>query len=117
MTTKQPVGATVSETLPPDCIMPDPPKTPDMRQRRQLTKTDAALLAHFKARGDDVEARARADKARDDDDEARARADKARDDDAEARARPDKARADDAEARSRADDAEARLRELLKRIE
>ena len=52
MTTKQPVGATVSETLPPDYIMPDPPKTPDMRQRRQITKIDAALLAHFKARGD-----------------------------------------------------------------
>ena len=76
MTTKHPVGATVSETLPPDCIIPDPPKTPDMLQRRQLTKIDAALLAHFKARGDDAEARARPDKARDDD-EARSRADKA----------------------------------------
>ena len=109
MTTKQPVGATVSETLPPDCIMPDPPKTPDMLQRRQLTKINAALLAHFKARGDDDdEARARPDKARGGDDEARARPDNARDDDAEARSRADKARADDAE---------ARLRELLKRIE
>ena len=52
MTIKQLVGATVSETLPPDYIMPDPPKTPDMRQRRQLTKIDAVLLAHFRARGD-----------------------------------------------------------------
>ena len=106
MTAKHPVGATVSETLPPDCIMPDPPKTPDVRQRRQLTKIDAALLAHFKARDDDDEARA-------DDAEARSRADKARADDAEARSRADKARAD----KARADDAEARLRELLKRIE
>ena len=38
--------------LPPDYILPDPPKTPDMRQRTQLTKIDVMLQAHFSERGD-----------------------------------------------------------------
>ena len=52
MITKQHIGATVSAAAPPDCILPNPPKTPDMRQRAQLTKIDVMLQTHFSERGD-----------------------------------------------------------------
>ena len=43
---------TVAVAPPPDCILPNPPKTPDMRQRAQLTKIDVMLQTHFSERGD-----------------------------------------------------------------
>ena len=38
--------------LPPDYILPDPPRIPDMMQDEQLTRAKSALKAHFSKRGD-----------------------------------------------------------------
>ncbi len=35
-----------------DCPLPDPPKSFDMQQRRQLYRIDSALIPHFSERGD-----------------------------------------------------------------
>ena len=51
MTTKQSTRPTAGQ-FDPNYGLPDPPKTPDMQQRRQLNRFDSALMSHFADRTD-----------------------------------------------------------------
>ena len=52
MTTRESIKPTTAGQFDPDYVLPDPPKTPDMQQRRQLSRFDSALMSYFHDRPD-----------------------------------------------------------------
>ena len=56
MTTKQPIGTTDPEALPPDFMLPDPPMIPDFQRNAHRTRIMTALDIYFKRRNDTLTA-------------------------------------------------------------
>ena len=52
MATERQIKTLGAAALPPDYILPDPPRIPDMMQDEQLTRAKSALKTHFGERGD-----------------------------------------------------------------
>ena len=52
MATERHVGTMDAATLPPDYILPDPPRIPDMMQNSQTRRIESALDGYFRGRDD-----------------------------------------------------------------